>query len=93
MSNANPRTALRKLIADNAEHIKANLHEMIHRQIEDLTAAGIDYRKVADAALYVACCHQQKIMGTASWIEALRDLADDYERRLMSNSKKSAKPN
>lgn len=91
-NSADPRAAIRRLIGENNSLVANNLHDLFARTVEDLVAAGLDHVEVANAIAYVASCHQQAILGTAGLVNALRDLADFYERRLM-NSQNSELPN
>lgn len=78
------RAAIRRLIGENAALDSNDIHALFARTFEDLMAAGHDHVAVADAGLYIACCHQQLILGSPAWVEALRGLCDLYERRLMN---------
>ncbi len=77
----NPRDELVELMASNRDLLGENLYSLFGRTVEDLVSAGLDRTSIANAALYVGCCEQQKILGTEALIEALRGIADDYERR------------
>lgn len=87
-NDTDPRAAIRRLIGKDAAFVANNLHALFARTAEDLAASGIDVVEVANAAFYVSCSLQQRILGSAAWIEALRDLADLYERHLIAASQK-----
>lgn len=83
------REQIRNLIAANVPHAEANLESYFDRNIEDLRAGGVDYRKAVNAAILVGCAHLIQDRGTAAAVNKLRDLADLFEQSLLDNSSRA----
>lgn len=84
-SKNDPRATMRTIIAENRDLITENLNAMVHRNAEDMVAAGIARTKVADALFTVAVTHQLLALRRGKLIDLLRDLADHFERELMNS--------
>jgi hypothetical protein len=76
-----PRQAMQKLIEQNRARLLPHLHELFHRNIQDLTDGGLDREAVADAAWNVAATHKLLVDGPQETILQLRQLADYYEQQ------------
>ena len=72
-------TDIVKMLAENREFVEANLNELWRRQAEDMMAAGINQKDVAETMLSVAAVQCMKVHGSARMVEVLRQQADVFE--------------
>lgn len=73
------RTEIVKMLTENRELVVDNLNEVWRANAEDLIAAGIDAKEVAETMLCVSLTQGMKAHGPARMAEALRNQATLFD--------------